>query len=56
MAQWLHEQAHLVPLARYAKAPARKSPHKPAAKRAHGPQKPLASLAKLLATKAAKAP
>jgi hypothetical protein len=56
MAQWLLEQARVVPLARYAKAPARKSPPKPAVKRAHDPKKPHVSLAKLLATKAAKAP
>lgn len=56
MAQWLLEQARLVPLARYAKAPARKSPPKPVAKRAYDPKKPHVSLAKLLATKAAKAP
>ena len=56
MAQWLLAQACLVPLARYAKAPARKSPPKPVAKRAHDPKKPHVSLAKLLAAKAAKAP
>ncbi|MEY5101005.1 MAG: hypothetical protein RJA36_3724, partial [Pseudomonadota bacterium] len=52
MAQWLLEQAALVPLARYAKAPARKTAPKPAAKRAHDPKKPHVSLAKLLAAKA----
>ena len=52
MAQWLLEQAARVPLARYAKAPARKTAPKPAVKRAHDPKKPHVSLAKLLAAKA----
>lgn len=56
MAQWLLEQAQRVPLARYAKAPPRKTPPKPAAKRSHDPRKNHVSLAKLLAAKAAKAP
>ena len=56
MAQWLLEQAALVPLKRYAKAPARKTAPKPATKRVHDPKKPHVSLAKLLAAKAAKAP
>ncbi len=56
MAQWLLEQAALVPLGRYAKAPARKTAPKPATKRVHDPKKPHVSLAKLLAAKAAKAP
>ena len=51
MAQWLLEQAARVPLKRYAKAPARKTPSKPAAKRTHDPRKPHVSLAKLLAGK-----
>jgi len=49
MAQWLLEQAANVPLKRYAKAPARKNPPKPAVKRKHDPKKPHVSLAKLLA-------
>lgn len=56
MAQWLLEQARLVPLARYAKAPARKTAPKPTPKRLHDPKKPHVSLAKLLAAQAAKAP
>ena len=56
MAQWLLEQAQRVPLARYAKAPPRKTPPKPADKRSHDPRKNHVSLAKLLAAKAAKAP
>ena len=56
MAQWLLEQARLVPLKRYAKARPRKTAPKPVAKRAHDPKKPHVSLAKLLAKKAGKAP
>ncbi len=56
MAQWLLEQAALVPLGRYAKAPARKTAPKPTPKRLHDPKKPHVSLAKLLAAQAAKAP
>ena len=52
MAQWLLEQAARVPLQRYAKAPARKTPPKPATKRKHDPKKPHVSLAKLLAAEA----
>ena len=52
MAQWLLEQAALVPLKRYAKAAARKTAPTPAAKRTHDPKKPHVSLAKLLADKA----
>ncbi len=56
MVQWLLEQAARVPLKRYAKAPTRKTPPKPTAKRAHDPKKPHVSLAKLLAKKAVKTP
>ena len=56
LAQWLLDQAWLVPLARYAKAPARKSPAKPVIKRHHDPRKPHVSIAKLLAAARAKSP
>ena len=56
LAQWLLDQARQVPLARYAKAPPRKSPAKPAVKRQHEPHKPHVSIAKLLMAARAKAP
>ena len=56
MVQWLLEQAARVPLKRYAKAAARKTPPKAAVKRVHDPKKPHVSLAKLLAKKAVKTP
>ena len=56
LAQWLLDQARLVPLTRYAKAPTRKSPAKPVVKRHHDPRKPHVSIAKLLAVARAKSP
>ncbi len=56
LAQWRLDQARLVPLTRYAKAPTRKSPAKPVVKRHHDPRKPHVSIAKLLAAARAKSP
>lgn len=56
MAAWLLQQAQRVSLKRYAKAPARKKPPKPAVKRAHDPKKPHVALSKLLAKEKAGSP
>ena len=56
MAAWLLDQARRVSLRRYAKAPARKKPPKPAVKRLHDPKKPHVALSRLLAAHKAAAP
>jgi hypothetical protein len=56
MAAWLLDQARRVSLRRYAKAPARKKPPKPAVKRLHDPKKPHVALSRLLAAQKAASP
>jgi hypothetical protein len=56
MAAWLLDQARRVSLRRYAKAPSRTKPAKPAVKRVHDPKKPHVALSRLLAAQKAAAP
>ena len=56
MAAWLLDQARRVSLRRYAKAPPRTKPAKPAVKRVHDPKKPHVALSRLLAAQKAAAP
>ena len=55
MAAWLLDQARRVSLQRYAKAPPRKKPARPPAKRKHDPEKTHVSLARLLVAERAAA-